>query len=68
MKSWIFYINFTLVDETTMTTIVKGLDLVFGATTLEENLKVPVEVFETYVKGECPNVREKEDDKHLTVK
>lgn len=50
-------------DETTMTTTVKKVDLVFDAATLEENLKVPVEVFGTYVKRESPKVVDKEDDK-----
>lgn len=63
-----FYKNFKVLEDGTMSTKIRGVDMVPDTKLLREILNVPVEGFDTYMKREWPELGEKKDVMHLTNK
>lgn len=63
-----FYKNFKVLEDGTVSSKVRRVDLVLDTKLLEKILIVPVEGFDTYVLGELPELGEKVDVMYLTSK
>lgn len=62
------YKNFKVLEDGTVSSEVRGVNLVLDVKLLAEILNVPVEGFDTYVKHEWPELGEKEDVLYLASK